>query len=75
MKNKKANKDHKLQFRFSADAVERLDGLKNKTYSSTRAEVVRNALRLYESFMEQTGKGYSVQLVKDEERITVVPLI
>ncbi len=70
----KDNKDQKLQFRFSEDAIDRLDALKDKTHAATRAEVVRNSLRLYEYFIEQTEQGYKFQLVKDDERITIVPL-
>ncbi|MCP4108182.1 MAG: hypothetical protein GY749_22000 [Desulfobacteraceae bacterium] len=68
-------KDHNLQFRFSSEAVKRLDQIVKKTFSSTRAETVRNALRIYEYLVEQTEKGYSVQLVKGEDKITLVPLI
>lgn len=63
-----------LQFRFSPDAVERLDALKGKGFCSTRAEVVRNALRLYEFLLEKSDEGYKVQLVKGKEKITIIPL-
>jgi len=74
MKNSEKKQDHILQFRFSPDAVERLDSLKSKNYFSTRAEVIRNALRLYEYFIEKSEEGYTVQLVRGEEKLTIVPL-
>ncbi len=71
---KKEIKDQKLQFRFSVEAIKRLDHLKEKSSSSTRAEVIRNALQVYEYLIEQSDKGYSVQLVKGAEVMTIVPM-
>lgn len=68
------SKGQKLQFRFPADAVSRLDVLKEKTLATSRAEVVRNALRVYEFLVEQVENGVSLQLVKDNETKTIVPL-
>ena len=70
--NERLKKEYKLQFRFSTDAVERLDSIARKTRSSTRAEVIRNALRLYEYILDQTEGGYQVQLVKGREKKTIV---
>jgi len=72
--NEKQKKEYKLQFRFSIDAVERLDSMVSKTKASTRAEVIRNALRLYEYILDQTEGGYQVQLVKGREKKTIVLL-
>ena len=43
----------RLQFDFSQEALERLDRMKEQTQVATRAEVVRNALRLYEWFLNE----------------------
>lgn len=68
-------KDCNLQFRFSSDAVKRLDEIVDKTSSGNRAEVVRNALRIYEYLIDQSNQGYSIQLVKENEKITLAPIL
>ncbi len=72
---KKELKDKKLQFRFSDEAIKRLDCLKEKSSSSTRAEVIRNALQCYEYLLEQSNKGYTIQIVKGEDVMTIVPML
>ena len=64
----------KLQFKFSEDAIERLDKLKIATAASSRTEVVRNALRVYEYMNTMINEGYELELQKDGNRISVVPL-
>ena len=56
-KNKK-NQDIKLQFRFSPDAVDRLDSLKEKSRCSTRVDVIREALRIYEYLIQKDDEEY-----------------
>ena len=70
----KENKNSILQFRFSPNAVERLDALKGRGFCSTRAEVVRNALRLYEFLLEKSDEGYKIQMVKGKEKETIILL-
>jgi len=72
MKNKKKYK--RLQFDFSDDAVQRLDFIVDKTESTSRAEVVRNALRVYEYLVTKTNEGYSLEFKKEDLTITVAPL-
>jgi metal-responsive CopG/Arc/MetJ family transcriptional regulator len=43
----------RVQFDFSSEALQRLDDMKTRTGAATRAEVVRNALRLYEWFVSE----------------------
>lgn len=38
----------RVQFDFSPEALQRLDDMKAQTGAATRAEVVRNALRVYD---------------------------
>lgn len=48
-KNKEENMSKKrLQFDFSDEAVKRLDEIVERIHASTRAEVVRRALKLYD---------------------------
>ncbi len=38
----------RVQFDFAPEALQRLDDIKERTGAATRAEVVRNALKVYE---------------------------
>ncbi len=68
-------RNHKrLQFDFTEGAVQNLDNLVENSGSSTRAEVVRNALRTYESISDMTRSGYEMVLRKDQEERVVIPL-
>lgn len=61
----------RLQFDFSIEAIDKLDNLVNSTDAISRAEVVRNALRLYELIMSYSIKGYEVQILRDKEKYIV----
>lgn len=61
----------RVQFDFSPEALKRLDDIKEKTGAATRAETVRNALRLYEWFVNETEPDTVIKLFsKDNEVIT-----
>jgi hypothetical protein len=60
------NSKQKVQFEFTSDALRRLDGLKEEVEAYTRAEVVRNALKLYEWFVAQAKAGRIID-VQDED--------
>jgi Ribbon-helix-helix protein, copG family len=69
-KDKKRSKE-RVQFDFSIDALERLDELKEAIGASTRAEVIRHALQLYEWFVSETNPSDTITLKnKDGELIT-----
>jgi len=48
---------NRVQLDFPPRAMERLNALKVKTEASSYAEVVKNALRLYEALIEETESG------------------
>ena len=56
----------RVQLDFSSDAYERLQNLKNMADARTNAEVVRNALRIYEWFLNQRRDHWRVQVTKDD---------
>jgi len=60
----------RVQFDFSPEALKRLEDLKEHTDASTKAEVVRNALKLYEWFVNQVDPEFVIE-VKDKEGNTV----
>jgi hypothetical protein len=59
------NTKQKVQFEFTSDTLRRLDGLKEEVEAYTRAEVVRNALKLYEWFVAQ-AKDNRIINVEDQ---------
>jgi hypothetical protein len=52
----------RLQFDFSTEALKRLDDIKAKTDASTRAETVRDALRLYEWLVNEVDPDYTIKI-------------
>lgn len=56
----------RVQLDFSPAAFERLAQIKKLADAKTNAEVVRNALRLYEWFLQQKRDDYKLQLVKND---------
>jgi metal-responsive CopG/Arc/MetJ family transcriptional regulator len=69
--------DHskRIQFEFPPDAVERLDRIKQETNSSSYAELVRNALRVYEWLIETQKKGFDIGVVKDDQLVRTVEFL
>ncbi len=61
----------RLQFDFAPDALARLDEMKEMTHAATRAETVRNALRLYEWFINEAPLDSTIKVVdKDDDVIS-----
>ena len=56
-------KRHRVQLDFSPEAYERLNRIRTRSDAATNAEVVRNALRLYDWFLEQRSKDARFQIV------------
>jgi len=66
----KENAKQRVQFDFSPEALQRLDALKEKIDASTKAEVIRNALKIYEWFATQVDPNYIIE-IKDQEGNTI----
>lgn len=62
----------RVQFDFTPEALERLDTIKEQTGAATRAEVVRNALRLYEWFVNETTPESVVKIIDENKEVTSV---
>lgn len=58
-----AAKRHRLQIDFSPEAYERLMRVRERSEAVTNAEVVRNALRLYDWFLDQRARDTKLQMV------------
>lgn len=65
----------RIQFEFPPDAVERLDRIKQETNSTSYAELVRNALRVYAWMVEAQKKGFEIGLVKDDQLVKTVEFL
>ena len=64
----KAVKKNRVQLDFAPRSMERLNTLKTKTEASSYAEVVKNALRLYEALIEESESGKQF-LTRDENGV------
>jgi hypothetical protein len=74
MGEERRGESKRIQFEFSPDALERLNRMKDLTDASSYAELVRNALRIYEWFVQQERAGYDIGLVKDDTLVKTVKL-
>ena len=61
-----ASKRRRLQLDFSPEAYDRLVRIRERSEAATNAEVVRNALRLYDWFLEQKNNGSTLQIVQED---------
>lgn len=66
------NETNRIRFEFPPDAFDRLNRMKEKTDSASYAELVRNALRVYEWLIEQEKAGYEIGLVKEDSLVKTV---
>lgn len=57
---------NRVQFDLAPRSMERLNALKVKTEAASYAEVVKNALRLYEALIEETESGKQF-LIRDKD--------
>jgi hypothetical protein len=57
----------RLQLDFTPEAIARVDQLRELSHSKTNADVVRDALRLYEWFLRQQQENWQIQLVKGDK--------
>jgi len=64
--NAKAKNTTRVQMELPEKSMQRLAALKDKTEASSYAEVLKNALRLYESLIDEVESGKTL-CVKDKE--------
>jgi hypothetical protein len=68
------NQRIRVQFDFTKEAHDRLRKIRDMSDACSHAEVVRNALRLYEWYLDQHVKGYKLQL-KNEDSVKEVEIL
>lgn len=64
-------KTRRVQMDLPAKSYDRIERLKETTEASSYAEVVKNAIRLYEYLVEQDSKGCKFYVENNEERTSV----
>jgi hypothetical protein len=60
----------RVQLEMPPQAMERLQRLKDKTEAASYAEVLRNALRLYEALIAEADRGNELSLRAADGTIT-----
>lgn len=70
-----SKQSRRLQFEFSPDAYLRLERMKEETEAASFAELVRNALRVYDWIKQKERDGFELALMKDNETVQSVKLI
>jgi hypothetical protein len=65
----------RIQFEFSADALDRMERLKEKTHARSYAELIRDALRAYEWMVDEKEAGHEVGAIRGKEIVNVVKLL
>lgn len=58
----------RIELQFEPDGVQRLEEIAKKSGDNTKAETVRNALRLYEWYLDQKSQGYKLQLARPKDK-------
>lgn len=57
----------RVQLDFSEDAFDRLEDLRKETDAISKADVIRNALRVYEWLAEQSRAGRFIAVQDEDE--------
>jgi len=60
---------NRVQFDLPPRSMDRLNALKLKTEAASYAEVLKNALRLYEALIEETEKGNEFMIRNEDGAI------
>jgi len=68
-------KTKRIQFDFSPEAIDKLNKLVEATDCTSKAEIIRHSLRLFEYTIEMQSKGYELKYENGNECVTVAPWI
>jgi len=60
----------RVQLDFSTESLIRLDQLKERIGATTRAETIRQALRLFEWFVDETEPGSIIEVTSESGELT-----
>ncbi len=70
--SEKQSEGKRIQFDFSAEAMRRLNRMKEQTEAASYAELVRDALRVYEWIVQEQKDGFDIGLVKGDTLVKTV---
>ena len=59
-------KKQRVAIEFSTEAFERLNQIREVAGASSNAEVIRDALRVYDFLLNNRKNGWAIHLVKDK---------
>lgn len=59
----------RVQFDFSPEALQRLENLREKSGAATRAETVRDALSLYEWFINEVSPDDTIRVFDSDGNV------
>jgi metal-responsive CopG/Arc/MetJ family transcriptional regulator len=65
----KSNTKQRVQFDFSQEALKRLDEMQERLGAPTKAEVVRNALKLYEWLINEIDPSSTIVIQDKEDKV------
>jgi len=74
IKTNEAQDRHRVQLDFSPEAYERLTQIRSRSEARTNAEVVRNALRLYDWFLDIRGRNAKL-LISEEGTVKEIEVL
>jgi metal-responsive CopG/Arc/MetJ family transcriptional regulator len=63
------NKKERVQFDITTDRLEELDAIVEKTGASTRAEVLRDAMRFYEWLVEDNDPNDTIEVINGQKEL------
>jgi len=69
MNTTKTTMKQRVQFDFSIEALKRLETIQERLDAATKAEVVRNALKLYEWFITQIDQDSTVEIQDKDGKV------
>ena len=69
MNTTKTTTKQRVQFDFSPEALKRLETMQEQLEAATKAEVVRNALKLYEWFITQIDQDSTVEIQDKDGKV------
>ena len=65
----------RITFTFTAEAIELMDAMKQRTKSLTCAEVIRDALRFLEWLKKTEAEGNEIGVIRDGEIVKTVKFL
>ena len=67
--NKKQNGITKIQFAFTKRTINLIENLLKITGASSKADIVRESLSVYEWVVRYISNGYSIRAIKDDHQV------